>query len=448
MQALSSVPSPSFLSQLIGRDEGRAVLRLLSLADLGRLRSVSASLNELVTPGLIDQAALAFIRRQEGERVSVEELHHLRCHPSARTWADAGHYAAACVASLHYVVKETEAGKIDARNSTIALPGGMLRLAGTSQTRDGRAVALHSGLVGQPLVRYLVGPGQVMPLQLPDGLEPCFGTLNMGGIHVSRHFLSPPPDWWVLSSRLNACHLFHAGTRELIPLPFPPVAAPFMAALSANGRFVAVASCGQEGRVSCFDREQHSISVDRRIADRMLCQLSVGDDGCVFAGAQQRGYLFRAGDEPEPFPYGYRLNSLFQLSPDGRFLIRSGLGQSSECGDIVLEDMKDGTRCVLPRATPCRPHGCSTYPAGMAFSSLNALAAVVYYDGVIRVFDLLRKDAWGAQVAAEADFPWPGGLMQPQICFDGFDRVCTTLLGPDASSLGRHTLYLGQHGAV
>lgn len=439
---------PSILLQLVPRDEWREVMKLLSLEDLGRLRSTSVAFRDAVPLGAIERAALRFIRQREGDQVSVEDLRHFRFHPAVRAWADAGQYAAACVASLFHIRKEVAQGNIDIRHSDIALPEGRLQLDVMAQTRDGRAVVVHVR-PGESPTRYLVGAGQVVSLQLPDGLVPYPSIMNLGGIHASRSFLSPRPDWWVLEGPSNGCHFYHAGTRERTALPLLATASPHMAAVSANGRFVAVAACGRQrdGLVQCFDRDQNRISMHTQIPDRLLCQLSVANDGRVFAGAQQRGYLLRPDAEPVLYPFEHMLNSLFRLSPDERFLIRSGMHSGCECGDIVLEDTGTGKQRVLPRMTSLRPNGCATYPAGIAFSPLNALAAVVYYDGVIAVFDLHGEDMCRAQILAEADFPWPGGLVQPQICFDGFDRVHTVLLGVGDTTLGRHTLFLGQHGS-
>ena len=76
---------PSMLSTLARRPyEWPYVAQYLSLADLGRLRAVSTTCRDAVTPGMMERAAMDLIRLEEGATVSAEDLRDFRFHPATR----------------------------------------------------------------------------------------------------------------------------------------------------------------------------------------------------------------------------------------------------------------------------------------------------------------------------------------------------------------------------
>lgn len=218
----------------------------------------------------------------------------------------------------------------------------------------------------------------------------------------------------------------------------------------ASRRFVATTTwVGQgESLVRCYDRTQDCLCVDALLADCRATQVSVANDGKVFVGTPLGGHVIAAGGDVQVYPdppaaNGERLaGTVFRLSPDERFLIRPG----PHSGSLLLEDLRDGRHVILPRMEPLRPGQQCLKPASIAFSVLNALAAVAYQDGLILVFDLLHEDVHGACQLTRAELRCPGWLEGLSIRMDGFDRVQTIFAyRSDAElPLGRHTLCLGR----
>ena len=430
-------------------DDWECITPHLSLTDLGRLRSVSSTFRDAVTPGMMERAALGLIRREEGEAITAGDLSHFRFHPATREWVDAGLYATACVASLHHVCREAGEGGLRTRQETVDLPGAMHRLDLLPQLQDGRAIAWHIDPERNQVARHLVGDEQAQPFLLPAGLVPY--PHGVEGLGATRSCVLPLPAWLLLGNPLRIPSLYCVDTGVLIPLPLPAVDGRlFIGAASVSRRFVATTTwVGQgESLVRCYDRTQDCLCVDALLADCRATQVSVANDGKVFVGTPLGGHVIAAGGDVQVYPdppaaNGERLaGTVFRLSPDERFLIRPG----PHSGSLLLEDLRDGRHVILPRMEPLRPGQQCLKPASIAFSVLNALAAVAYQDGLILVFDLLHEDVHGACQLTRAELRCPGWLEGLSIRMDGFDRVQTLFAyRSDAElPLGRHTLCLGR----
>lgn len=446
---------PSILPGLIRRaDEWPSVAQFLSLADLGRLCAVSTACRDEVTPTMMERAALDLIRREEGNAVSGDDLRQFRFHPATRKWADKGLYATACMASLWHVCREAGEGSLAMQQASIALPGIMHRFDLLPQVQDGRAIAWHFDLEQHRVARHLVGDTQQLPLSLPDGYAPY--PCGAGGIGAAKAFLTPRPAGLLIGDLQCVPSLYCLDTETLTPLPLP-LSLPggegrlFMAAMSAHRRCVAMATWHSDGGclVKCYDRVRDCLSTDTLIADCWPAQISVSESGRIFVGSPLSGYAIDTGPGARPQPYPYPLvpdpscltETVFRLSPDERFLIRPGL----DGGSLLLDDQRSGHYVFLPRMEPVRPGQQCRKPASIAFSALNALAAVAYHDGLILVFDLRHEDAHGARRLARAELCCIERLERLIIRMSGFDQVHTVFgyRSDRGLSLGRHTLHLG-----
>ena len=440
------------LSSLIRRqDEWERVVQYLSLADLGRLQSVSAALRGAITPKMVEKAALSLIRREENDAITAGDLSHFRFHPATREWVDAGLYATACMASLHHVRQDAGAGCLAVRQEQISLPGAMHRLDLLPQLQDGRAITWHIDPERNQVVRHLVGDEQAQPFLLPAGLVPY--PYGVGGLGATRSCVLPRPAWLLLGNPLRIPSLYCVDTEALIPLPLPAVDGRlFIGAASASRRFVATTTWAGQGEslVRCYDRTQDCLCVDARLADCWATQVSVANDGRVFVGSPLGGHVIAAGGDVQAYPHPPAANgellteTVFRLSPDERFLIRPG----PYSGSLLLEDLRDGRHVILPRLEPLRPGQQCLKPASVAFSVLNALAAVAYQDGLILVFDLQHEDAHGASRLMRAELHCLGWLEGLSIKMDGFDRVQTIFAYRSDTELplGRHIICLGRAG--
>ncbi|AVY93837.1 hypothetical protein DFO50_11113 [Microvirgula sp. AG722] len=422
---------PALIPDLAGRDEWAGVLDYLSLADLGRLRCVSASFSVAITPQMLEQTALAFIRREEGDGVSASTLGAFRIHPAAGELAAARCPAAACLASLHHVRRDAMArGGYGMLRLLPRHPAGMDGMDHRPVVRDGRMAApgIYEGGSDPGWHSIDIRTDEIRTFRLPAGFRALASSLHVARITIGKHFLVPPCDGWVLADTTGGLHLYGPARAETIPLPISGATAQTMADLSCNGRFVGMVTRGdgEDSRVRCYDRERDRLCVEGTIDDGDVCQLSVSDDGTLFLGAHRQGYVFAPDGDMTVCPYRNGFNCLFRLSADGHFLMRtvySG-GLSAREGYVMLERRSQGQEILLPRLTATRPGFWSSRPGGIAFSALNALVAVMYLDGVLQVFDLQQNDGNGARVLAEAVLPWAGVISpQPVICFEGFDRV-------------------------
>lgn len=422
----------------------------LSLADLGNLNSVSRVFHGATRPRTVERAALDFIRQEERGAVTAQALHQFRCHPATRNLVDSGLHATACVQSLYLARQAVANGMVHSTVRTLELPGRMQCLDVLPQTRDGRVVCWNTETGSNQPIRHLVRAGRVLPFALPDGLAASARTASLGGISAARQFLVPQPDYWALTNRDRALHVWRADTAQLTSVPLQSPGRVHMSAVSGNGRFVAMAAAGLNGggRMQCYDREQDLRCVDRNIVDSLFCQLSVADDGKLFVGSHLQGYQLSPDGMLKIVPFLHQYNSLYTLSPDERFLIRSGVHGSDDIGAITLEDLWCGPEIFLPRLQPLRPGGWSLRPASIAFSALNALVAIAYHDGVIQVFDLSRGRACPVASMGEMEFADSTVLMQPHVSFDGFDRVHTVFrhFSGEDIVLRVHTLNLGHQG--
>lgn len=422
---------PALIPDLAGRDEWSGVLDYLSLADLGRLRCVSSSFSAAITPQMLEQTALAFIRREEGDGVSASALDTFRIHPAAGELAAARCPATACLASLHHVRRDAMARGGHGMLRLLPLhPAGMAGMDHRPVVRDGRMAALgiYDGGSDPGWYSIDIRTDEIRTVRLPAGFSALAPSLHVARVTIGKHFLVPPCDGWLLADTTGGLHLYGPACAETIPLPIPGATAQTMADMSCNGRFVGMVTRGDgEGsRVRCYDRERGRFCVEERIDDSDVCQLSVSDDGTLFLGAHRQGYVFAPDGDMAVRPYLNGCNGLFRLSVDGRFLMRTAYsGVLGACeGCIMLERRPQGQEILLPRRKATRPGFWSSRPGGIAFSALNALVAVVYLDGMLQVFDLQQNDGNGARVLAETVLPWAGVMsQQPVICFEGFDRV-------------------------
>lgn len=429
-------------------DEWSQVAQYLSLADLGRVQSVSSVFLDAVTPRMMERAALALIRQEEDPAVSVGDLRALRCHPAAQSWADSDCHAAACLASLHHAGRRPVAGPASERvEHPVESRVRMLDLATRALTRDGRVIVWGQDVQSRLVAKYAVRAGQMMPLTLPDGFRTAAAIPR---INSSKHFLRPPPDCWLLMNADRELHYYHTDSRLLVRLPIARSTTPHTVDLSRNGRFVAMATNNAAGpgetRLQCYDRERDQISMDAHITDANLFQISVADDGRLFVGSYTRGYAFSRDGGVTQYAFGSGYNTLFRLSPDERFLMRScscpGEGNHN---DLVLQDLGNGRETRLSRDIPPRAgQGGAMRPESIAFSLLNRLVAIAYEDGALQVFDLRQGTASSAPVLARGSLPVTGVSLQPHTSFDGFDRVHTVFrqcIGREVT-LAMHTMDL------
>lgn len=117
-------------------------------------------------------------------------------------------------------------------------------------------------------------------------------------------------------------------------------------------------------------------------------------------------------------------------------------------GDLVLDDGE--RRILLPRGHASRVRPFAINSLSIAFSVLNALAAVVYEDGLIQVFNLRQTMADCAQVLATVMVLPERQMVEAAIRFDGFGQVHTifSYLTDHGPRLDEHILYLGQHASA
>ncbi|RAS14192.1 hypothetical protein DFO50_1117 [Microvirgula sp. AG722] len=429
-------------------DEWSLVAQYLSLADLGRVQSVSSVFLDAVTPRMMERAALALIRQEEDPSVAAGDLRTLRCHPAAQPWADSGFHAAACLASLHHAGRLPVAGRAGERvQHPVESRVRMLDLATRALTRDGRVIVWGQDVQSLLVAKYVVRAGQIMPLTLPDGFRTAAAIPR---INSSKHFLRPPPDCWLLMNADRELHYYHTDSRQLVRLPMARSTTPHTVDLSRSGRFVAIATSNTAGpgetRLQCYDRERDQVSLDARISDANLFQISVADDGRLFVGSYTRGYAFSRDGDVTLYSFAGGNHALFRLSPDERFLMRSCscIGEGN-CNDIVLQDLGNGRETRLPRDIPPRTgQSGAMRPESIAFSLLNRLVAIAYEDGALQIFDLRQGAAGSAPVMARGNLPVTGVSLQPHTSFDGFDRVCTVFrqrIGREVT-LAMHTMDL------
>lgn len=446
---------PSMLSTLARRPyEWPYVAQYLSLADLGRLRAVSTTCRDAVTPGMMERAALDLIRQEEGAAVAPSDLHDFRFHPATREWVEAGRYATACVASLHLARTETLAGHVGTREEQIELPGSTHLLDLMPQARDGQIIVWYIDPDSRRSQRLTVSSRPWAPLQLPAGLVPFRNSLNSTG--VARQFLVPQAGWGVLGNLQHELFLYRADTGELASLPLRGQQTGILiAACSSSGRFVAAIEYGIDSSctVDCYDRERDRMYARYRFADCMVHQLSVTNDGRVFGAGFQGDFLILPSGEVEAFRHDCHVEladstkNTYLCSPDEQFLVRSDMRAGRNIGDLILEDGERQIR--LPRgAAPEPPFG--AHALRLAFSILNALVAVVYEDGLIRIFDLGRDVAGEARVLATAGIPIEQPLREAAIRFDGFNVVQAIFPHRTAQGarLSQHTLSLAQGGTA
>lgn len=450
-----SISMPLTLTDFVCRpDEWPYLAQYLSLADLGRVRSVSTTLRDAVTPGMMERAALERIRQEEGRAVSAGNLQGFRVHPATRAWVDAGLHATACVASLYHVRAEMEAGQVSVRQEAIDLPGTLHGLGLIPQPRDGRVIVWYADPDSLRARWMIVSNEPWQPLSLPGGLIPHWNS--MGCISTTRQFLVPLADWRVVTNPARELHLYQAETGAQVALPL--VRRPdssLLAACSCNGRFVAMVEYSSEGEdtvVQCYDREGDRFFVNTRLAGSLPHhQVSVAGDGQVFIAGHQGNLCLQPSGEmvfcPHERPVGPEEvgRTIYRISADEHFLIQSDMRVGRGIGDLSLTH--DGQWIPLPRGEAPLPDQSGIYPIGIAFSVLNAFAAVVYQDGLIQVFDLQQATEQGAPVRATAVVSCGHRLGDAAIRFDGFGQVSTifsyrTEHGP---RLGRHVLFLGRH---
>ncbi|MEE9930077.1 hypothetical protein [Microvirgula aerodenitrificans] len=435
-------------------DEWSYLAQYLSLADLGRVCSVSTTFRDAVTPGMMERAALEQIRQEEGRAVSTGDLQGFRIHPATRPWADAGRHATACVASLYHVRAEMGAGQVSVSQGAIDLPGTLHGLGLIPQPRDGRVIAWYADPDSRQARWMIISNEPWQPLPLPSGLIPHWNS--MGCMSTTRQFLVSQADWRVVTNLARELHLYQAETGEQVALPL--VRRPdssLLAACSWNGRFVAMVEYSSEGAdtvVQCYDREEDRFFVDVRLAGSLPHhQVSVASDGRVFVAGYQGNLRLQPSGEmvfcPHERPVGPTEvgRTIYRISADEHFLIQSDMRAGRCIGDLSL--MHDGQSIPLPRGEVTLPDQPGTHPIGIAFSVLNAFAAVVYQDGLIQVFDLQQVTEQGAPVRATAVVSCGYRLGDAAIRFDGFGQVSTifsyrTEQGP---RLGRHVLFLGRH---
>ncbi|AVY93836.1 hypothetical protein DAI18_07095 [Microvirgula aerodenitrificans] len=418
-------PAMSLLSALAARHEWDGVQKCLSLADMGRLCLVSPALREVVTPGMLDRAALDLIRCRETGGVAGGDLCGLRFHPAAQRFVDTEHYAAASIASLHYVWKDACHGRCQASTTAVQWLMGMLAPSAASTRSGGISVTLSttsmSGMAQD--LHYFIAGGQASPLRFPGSLKfpprQCSLQLN-----TSRDYVLDTPAHWLLKDGSNRLYAYAAASEEAVPLPMEWDHGATVA-MSRSGRF-AIAVSTPEGGIStlhCHDRLQDASRVTTIASgDYPICQAAVTDQGRAYVASHQSGHVTGEQGEAEMHAFSDSRQSLFMLSPDERFLIRSRY--SSLHGDLVLLDLQDSREVILPRLAGYLPWGASIRPMSVAFSVLNMLAAVLYDDGAVHLFNLHRAEAQAESVVLGTVPMSPGSsATQPYIGFDGFDRI-------------------------
>ncbi|GAB2892717.1 hypothetical protein GCM10027202_20900 [Microvirgula curvata] len=418
-------PAMSLLSALAARHEWDGVQKCLSLADMGRLCLVSPALREAVTPGMLDRAALDLIRCRETGGVAGGDLCGLRFHPAAQRFVDTEHYAAASIASLHYVWKDACHGRCQASTTAVQWLMGMLAPSAASTRSGGISVTLSttsmSGMAQD--LHYFIAGGQASPLRFPGSLKfpprQCSLQLN-----TSRDYVLDTPAHWLLKDGSNRLYAYAAASEEAVPLPMEWDHGATVA-MSRSGRF-AIAVSTPEGGIStlhCHDRLQDASRVTTIASgDYPICQAAVTDQGRAYVASHQSGHVTGEQGEAEMHAFSDSRQSLFMLSPDERFLIRSRY--SSLHGDLVLLDLQDSREVILPRLAGYLPWGASIRPMSVAFSVLNMLAAVLYDDGAVHLFNLHRAEAQAESVVLGTVPMSPdSSATQPYIGFDGFDRI-------------------------
>lgn len=400
--------------------------------------AILCTLEKLFQKTLVEKGA-------EKQTIKSTDLQNFRFHPSTQLLRQQGYYATAYRLSLLRTIKDARLFPLRQTKLISFAPKPCNVMVGMDKYGN-QYIHAFQPLADDSQIYRITASESVADDALAQGLRRRMRHAAPGGVAIAKAFIHPPRKFEVFIDSSHTVYL-RQPTGDVIPVDTLNNA--FKAAdVSANGRFIGLITA--DGCVRRYDNQQDCAQQIDLNGDSEAFTISVANDGTLYIGSCQHTYIAPAGASSE-FKQGPGLtqaNTIFCLSADEKFLIsqrRSKKGTRKS--EIVLKDLKNTGRETVLLSAPTEVLTDKARPHSIAFSSLNALIAVGYQDGLIEIFTLTDPSKPYAPLLTSFMLPHYSVLPScPLVSFaQGFDQLHITYRGRgNAIELGTFTFGLNK----
>lgn len=378
----------------VSNDFKHRVLSSLSLPDLGRLAQTSTFFTDQ-TSSEIEKRAQRLFENEQGDSVNRSvlqdvvagvDIHRANVNRPFTTYL-----------RLHHCVGERDVHAIvPCSTKNIVLPSD--------------AMDIGFDTAGSPIFERFVAGSGVFAYESPSGGPSSHVAIPAGwspleartpfAIPMTKTSLTPSDRSVPIVNEATRQLALYTPSKPLDAINLPPdriavsSGSGALAAYSPNGEWLVYYHRQFPGCTYLFDLKSHDF---RRVcwASENLTSISVSNSGRVYLA----DHILHLEFDEENYPATLRdapMNSPYQLSPDGKFLIEGCDGTVDK--NLTLHDLTSQRKKALVRTAPTNNPGYLRHPIAMAFDPLNRYVAIAYADCGAKVFDLERGEANAASI--------------------------------------------------